>query len=60
MNSLVMAERAAILQCKEMTLWEPDPEGRREIFDQEVRLINGINDRLSEDDRGQGNRQARQ
>lgn len=49
MNSQVMAERAAILQCKEMTLWEPNPEGRREIFDQEVRLINGIDDRLSEE-----------
>ena len=49
MNSQVMAERAAILQCKEMTLWEPDPGRRREILNHEVHLVNGIDDRLSEE-----------
>ena len=48
MNSQVMAERAAILKCKEMTLWEHDPERRSGIFSQEFLLIRGIDDRLSE------------
>ena len=47
MNSQVMAERAAILQCREMTLWEPDPGRRREILVHEVHMVNGIDDRLS-------------
>lgn len=49
MNSQVMAERAAILNCKEMTLWEHDPERRREIFVHERHLIRGIDDRLSKE-----------
>lgn len=47
MNSYVMTERAEILQCKEMTLWEHDAERRRDIFDHERHLIRGIDDRLS-------------
>ena len=46
MNSQVMAERAAILQCKEMILWEHDPDSRREVSTHEVRLVNGIDDRV--------------
>ncbi len=43
----VMVERAAILECREALLWEPDTERRRSIMDAEVAAWDRIDDRLS-------------
>ena len=43
----VMAERAAIFECKEALLWEHDFEHRRLIREREEALVNAMDDRLS-------------
>ena len=43
----VMAERAAIFECKEALLWEHDIERRRLIVEREKALVNAMDARLS-------------
>ena len=43
----VMAERAAIMECKEAMLWESDGSARVVIMEQELRLTTSIDDTLS-------------
>ena len=43
----VLAERAAICECKEALIWETDVAKRQEIFDRENALLSEIDDRLS-------------
>ena len=43
----VMAERAAVFECKEALLWEHDIERRRRIIDKETAAVERIDGRLS-------------
>lgn len=43
----VMVERAAIMDCKETTLWESDSQKRIALMDKEQKLIDRIDDDLS-------------
>jgi hypothetical protein len=47
-HSTVLAERAAIMECKEDLLWVTDVKIRTEILDRMERLTAAIDDRLSE------------
>ena len=43
----VLAERAAIMECKEAVLWESDAAVRKKFIEREFLLIDGIDDVLS-------------
>ena len=45
----VLAERAAILECKEELLWEAEPAKRGAILDRETALLDEIDDCLSKE-----------
>lgn len=47
-HSKILAERAAIMECKEALLWETDITLRGRILEQASRLTAAIDDRLSE------------
>lgn len=45
----VMAERAALLDCREQLEWEHSVEKRQQVLDREQELLSQIDDRISEE-----------